>query len=214
MITRPDAILTTALQQRLVAWCCGQGADVASAESLTARLCGCYAEPQRHYHHLGHIAGSLTELDLHAPGDVFIEGAIWFHDVIYDPTRRDNETASIAWFLEETREWIHPDSSAGISRLIEATDFRIAAGGSPGIDLMIDIDLAILSAAPEDYDAYTRAIRFEYAHVPEEDFRIGRAKVMAHFLARPIYRTNGFLSREDRARRNIQRELEKLPSPW
>ena len=210
MIARPDTILRTQLEKRFAGWCLAHGADVDSAARLTEALCERYEEPQRHYHHLGHIAGSLSELDQHAPGDPLIEGAIWFHDVIYDPKRGDNEAASIAWFQEKTRGWLDPVSSLEICRLIEATDFRTTPDETPKVALMIDIDLAILSETAAEYDAYARAIHLEYAHVPEEDFRKGRAKVMEHFLSRPIYRTAGFLPREERARKNIKRELVRL----
>jgi len=209
VISRPAPSLRKQLQERFSAWCCGHGADVDGARALWGRLSERYEEAHRHNHHLGHLASSLEELDRCGGRHPAIEGAIWFHDVIYDPTRGDNETASIAWFMEET-PWLDREMATEISRLIEATDFRTTPAGDPEVLLMIDIDLAILGSEPEEYDAYTRAIRMEYSHVSDGDFRKGRAKVMAHFLARPIYRTPGFASREERARGNISRELERL----
>lgn len=198
------------MQKRFIAWCQDHGAGIDDAASLADKLCERYEEPQRFYHHLGHIASSLAELDVHSRDNARIEGAIWFHDVIYDPTRSDNEAASILWFMGETRDWIDPAVAGKISRLIEATDFRTTPEDTQDAALMVDIDLAILSAGTEEYDAYTRAIRLEYGHVPDQAFREGRAKVMAHFLSRPIYRSPGFLPREERARRNIAHELERL----
>jgi predicted metal-dependent HD superfamily phosphohydrolase len=55
-------------------------------------------------------------------------------------------------------------------------------------------------------------VRREYAHVPDEAFRAGRAKVMASFLAAPVYRTLHFTHRESRARENIAREIAELGS--
>ena len=198
------------MQKRLISWCQEQGAGIGAAASLADELFERYEEPHRFYHHLGHIASSLAELDLHARDHALLEGAIWFHDVIYDPTRNDNETASIRWFLEKTIGWIDRSAGERISRLIQATDFRQAPEDSPEAALMVDIDLAILSAGAEEYDAYARAIRLEYRHVADEAFREGRAKVMAHFLSGPIYRTIGFLPREERARQNITHELARL----
>jgi predicted metal-dependent HD superfamily phosphohydrolase len=152
----------------------------------------------------------LAELDRCAPGDSSIEGAIWFHDVVYDPTRHDNEDASVAWFTDNTGSWLEPNAGECIRRLIEATDFRRPRGEDPAAALMVDIDLAILSADAAIYQAYTRAIRQEYGHVPDGAFRAGRKKVMEHFLAGPIYRTAAFLPREERARGNILREVERL----
>jgi len=78
--------------------------------------------------------------------------------------------------------------------------------------LMVSIDLSILGADPADYDAYAAAVRREYAHVPEEAFRAGRARVMKHFLAaEAIYADPAFAARlETQARANIEREIRAL----
>lgn len=182
------------------------------AAALGDSLCERYQEPHRHYHHLGHLASSLAELDRCGEDLPLIEGAIWFHDVIYDPTRADNESASIAWFRNATGSWLTPEAAAAISSLIEATDFRTTPADDPEVRLMIDIDLAILSAEPDTYDAYRHAIRQEYSHVGDEAFLEGRTKVMGHFMANPIYRTAAFFSREEQARANISLELARLGS--
>jgi predicted metal-dependent HD superfamily phosphohydrolase len=199
-----------ALETRFTTWCRHHGASEAAAADLWTQLSTLYTEPHRYYHHLGHIATSLAELDATGSNHSLIEGAIWFHDVIYDPKRGDNEAASIAWFLDATSPWLDPRAAASISRLIEATDFRLPLSDDPDSRLIVDIDLAILSASPEAYDDYCQAIRREYAHVSDDAFREGRAKVMAGFLERPIYRTEWFIDREQRARENIARELGRL----
>lgn len=202
--------LPSNLSSRFTAWCLHHGASESSAAALWTQLSTLYTEPHRHYHHLGHIASSLAEFDATGSNSYLIEGAIWFHDVIYDPKRGDNESASIAWFLDTTSSWLDPRSATAITRLIEATDFRLPPSDDPDSRLMVDIDLAILSASPEVYGEYCLAIREEYGHVSDEAFREGRAKVMAGFLERPIYRTEGFIGREEQARENIARELGRL----
>jgi len=202
--------LPSDLQTRFTAWCLHHGASEAAASDLWSQLSTLYSEAHRHYHHLGHIASSLAEFDATGSNNSLIEGAIWFHDVIYDPKRGDNEAASIAWFLDATSSWLDPQSATAITRLIDATDFRLPLSDDPDSRLMVDIDVAILSASPEAYDDYCQAIRQEYAHVSDEAFRAGRAKVMAGFLERPIYRTEWFIGREERARENIVRELGRL----
>jgi predicted metal-dependent HD superfamily phosphohydrolase len=204
---------TSSLEDRFMSWCRRGGADASAAASLWSALASHYSEAHRHYHHLGHIASSLAEMDRCGVSDFALEGAIWFHDLIYDPHRSDNEDASRLCFEAGTQAWIDPVMAKEIGRLIDATDFRKPRDEDPGTALMVDIDLAILSAAEETYDAYCRAIRREYAHVDDESFRAGRAKVMAAFLQRPIYRTQFFAAREERARANIQRELASLAIP-
>ena len=201
---------TSILPTRFTTWCLHHGASENAASALWTRLSTLYTEAHRHYHHLGHIESSLAEFDATGSNHSLIEGAIWFHDVIYDPQRGDNEVASVAWFLDATSSWLDPQHATAITRLIEATDFRLPPSDDPESRLMVDIDLAILSASPEAYKDYCQAIRQEYAHVSDEAFRAGRAKVMAGFLERPIYRTEWFIGREARARENIARELGRL----
>jgi predicted metal-dependent HD superfamily phosphohydrolase len=53
-----------------------------------------YTEPHRHYHNLNHINTCLIAFDQTVDNisDKFcVEVAIWFHDVIYDPQKGDNE---------------------------------------------------------------------------------------------------------------------------
>jgi predicted metal-dependent HD superfamily phosphohydrolase len=156
-------LLPSNLQTRFTTWCRHRGASEAAAAALWTQLSTLCTEPHRHYHHLGHIASSLAELDATASNNSLIEGAIWFHDVIYDPKRGDNEAASTAWFLDATSPWLDPRSAMAITRLIEATDFRLPLSDDPDSRLMVDIDLAILSASPETYDDYCQAIRHERA---------------------------------------------------
>ena len=202
--------LPSVLQTRFTTWCLHHGASEAATAHLWDELSTLYSEAHRHYHHLGHIASSLAEFDATGSNNSLIEGAIWFHDVIYDPKRADNEVASTAWFLDATSSWLDPRSATAITRLIEATDFRLPLSDDPDSQLMVDIDLAILSASQDSYDDYCQAIRREYAHVSDEAFREGRAKVMAGFLERPIYRTEWFIGRDEPARENIGRELGRL----
>ncbi|MEO6435274.1 MAG: hypothetical protein ABIP55_05880 [Tepidisphaeraceae bacterium] len=174
------------------------------------RLYAAYTGPDRHYHDLGHIADCLRELDgvrqLASRADA-IEAAIWFHDLIYDGRRTDNEEQS----AEEAGIWLTLLGADvafidEVKRLIvftrhdrdpEATDGR----------LMVDIDLASLALPAEQFDENSRRIRLEYPHTAEADFRRARTQMLQRFLDRPhIYFTPVFRDRyETRARENLQR---------
>jgi predicted metal-dependent HD superfamily phosphohydrolase len=82
----------------------------------------------------------------------------------------------------------------------------------PATRLMLDLDLAVLGAAPPVYAAYAAAIRREYAAVPEAIWRLGRAGVLDRFLARPrLYQTRLFQERlEGAARINLAAEADAL----
>ena len=80
--------------------------------------------------------------------------------------------------------------------------------------ILISIDLSILGAELAQYDAYAAAIRKEFAHVGDRDYRSGRAKVLSQFAARPVIFPDAvFARRYDRqARENLARELASLSS--
>lgn len=79
-------------------------------------------------------------------------------------------------------------------------------------ELFLDLDLSILGATEEEYDAYARQIREEYSHYPWEAYSKGRRAVMEGFLKRErLYFTPHFHNKlEAAARNNIQREIDSL----
>lgn len=190
------------------------GADPVPA-GLYNQLVAAYSEPQRHYHTLQHLRECLANLDAAAalarrPAEV--ELALWFHDAVYDPRRSDNEELSAEWAWRSILAAGCADEVAQrVQSLVLATKGH-EAGDDPDARLLLDIDLAILGAAPARYDEYARQVRAEYAHVPEDDFRAGRARILAGFLARPrLYATEVFRDAlERRSRENIARELAAL----
>lgn len=79
-------------------------------------------------------------------------------------------------------------------------------------EIFLDLDLEVLSRNEEEYKAYAKQIRQEYAHYPDEEFRNGRIRVLSNFIKRDkIYFTNTFS--ETRARDNLNSELALLKSP-
>ncbi|HEX4792831.1 MAG TPA: hypothetical protein VH370_03510 [Humisphaera sp.] len=174
-----------------------------------------YSSPGRHYHNLDHIHKCLELLaDVREQCDDpdAMEIAIWFHDCIYDPTRRDNEEASAdvaARLLGECG--ISPDQIERVRELILATKHAVQPA-DPDSQLLVDIDLAILGSAPGTFDDYEGGIRLEYAHVPDDAFAKGRAQILEMFLARPrIFLTEYFGQRfESAARQNLARSISRL----
>lgn len=76
----------------------------------------------------------------------------------------------------------------------------------------MDIDLSILGQAA--FNPYEREIRREYAWVPEEDFVLGRSRVLEAIASRPsIYRTPFFRAKyESAARPNLTRPIIRFSS--
>jgi predicted metal-dependent HD superfamily phosphohydrolase len=186
----------------------GLAGDAACRERLLAS----YADPARHYHTLQHLAECLDLFDELAhlaerPGEAAI--ALWFHDAVYVSQAKDNEARSAAWACEALRA--AGAAAAAIERvqgLIMATA-RHAASGERDAGLVIDIDLAILGAAPARFAEYERQVRSEYAAVPASVYVEKRRAVLAGFLTRPaIYGTPELRARlEEPARENLRRAV-------
>lgn len=186
------------------------GITEAIALDVWKQLTALYGEPIRSYHNLHHVEAMLIHLEDADPGNVGMELAIWFHDVIYDPRARDNEARSAAFFEDSFGQFLSSRLQDEVSRLILATDHSQERSGRKDEDLMRDIDLLILAASPADYLNYCQAIRLEYSHVPETDFALGRRSILMKFLDSPIFHSPGFAARNEDARRNICAELERL----
>jgi predicted metal-dependent HD superfamily phosphohydrolase len=188
------------------------GRDERSLAMNREELVATYTAPGRHYHNLTHIEDCLAALarveNLSPLERETLSEAIWWHDVVYDATRSDNEELSARLAEQHAYENLRQE----VGRLIRLTkthdvqpDDRLGA-------ILISIDLSILGAEPARYDAYAAAIRQEFIHVPDGDYRAGRAKVLGQFAARPvIFPDTAFAARYDRpARENLARELASL----
>lgn len=191
----------------------------APSERVEARgrdLFTAYSAPERHYHTLDHLEamfGSLEHLDLPEASLPAVQLAVWYHDVVYNSRATDNEerSADIAREALTDLGW-GQDIRAETVRLILLTKTHQTSADDCAGQLLLDADLAILGADWDDYERYARAIRQEYAWVTEEAFRAARASVLGRFLQRcRLFATDTFYTRfEDRARRNLHRELASL----
>jgi predicted metal-dependent HD superfamily phosphohydrolase len=200
----------------LTAW---RGCAGPAANSVLDGLEAAYGEQHRAYHTLEHIAMLLRLLDEHDETVVDREAvvlAILFHDAIYDPARRDNEEASAELARVRLTAVGIPEATIDrVAHLIVATQHgsaATAASNDTDLDLLLDLDLSILAAGPEDYRAYAQAIRQEFALYPDEVYRPGRRRVLEYFLScERIYRVQKLRDIwEAPARANIVRELAKL----
>lgn len=179
-----------------------------------------YQGPDRHYHGLTHIEAMLTlARENRALLDDFeaVEAAIWFHDAIYDSRAKDNEARSAMLAGEMLAGRTDPERLSRIEGMILATatheppDLGDARANSDAA-LLLDMDLSVLGASPDAFDAYERGVRREYQWVEEPMWRAGRAAVLKSFLARPrIFQTEPFRQRlEAQARKNLENSLQAL----
>ncbi|TSC82815.1 MAG: N-methyl-D-aspartate receptor NMDAR2C subunit [Parcubacteria group bacterium Gr01-1014_19] len=182
------------------------------------RLVAEYCQPRRFYHTTDHIEHCIAEFDeaRHlAANPTEVEFALWFHDAVYDPMKKDNEEQSVLFALEIGRECgVSEDFLQRVGALIMETKHSSIPDNDDG-QLIVDIDLAILGQPDEAFDKYEENIRKEYSFVPEDVFKVRQAEILQSFLDRPsIYYIEFFRQKyEAQARRNLQRSIQKLKSP-
>lgn len=186
------------------------------------RLKARYAERHRHYHTWGHIETLLGWLEkirsaLHDP--YAVELAVLYHDAIYDPRSKESEAKSADLMMAELEGVTPPETLATARTLILATAGHLLP--PTGTDdllsdcaFFLDMDLSILGADTATFDAYDRAIRAEYSHVPEADYVSGRSAILRGFLGRErLFFCDHFHKYLDaQARQNLKRTLGSLAS--
>lgn len=193
---------------------------LASRTDLRDRLVRAYAAPHRRYHDTRHLAEVLEHLDvlLAAPGTAGVDRdavvlAAWFHDAVYDGRADDEERSAALAERTLAASGVPAALADEVGRLV-----RLTREHRPGPDdlagqVLCDADLAVLAAGAERYDDYVRGVRAEYAHLDEDTFRAGRAAVLEHLLAGPLFHTPlARRSWEAAARANLERELDTLGS--
>lgn len=184
-------------------------------DALIAR----YREPHRQYHGLAHVQRVVSDTNelvrsLAVPDRVAVRLAAWYHDAVYDPrsTTNEQDSATLA-------DRALADLGVGAARRREIARLILLTAGHETLDesrdpagaVLLDADLAVLSAPPAVYAAYVTGVRSEYGHVDDAAWRSGRAAVLRGFLtAERIYSTAAMSVREPRARANLTAELATL----
>jgi predicted metal-dependent HD superfamily phosphohydrolase len=187
-----------------------EGSDTVRDELMAA-----YADPSRGYHDSRHLTEVLDRLDELANADAGFDRlavalAAWFHDAVYDG-RPEAEERSAAW-AETALAALEPELVGEVARLVRLTETHHPAPDDANGGALSDADLAILAAPPDRYAAYVADVRREYAHVPDDDFRAGRAAVLSDLLAKPrLFHTDHAQEHwEPAARANVEAELTRL----
>jgi predicted metal-dependent HD superfamily phosphohydrolase len=180
---------------------------------LFQKLCMAYQCPTRHYHNLQHIQQMLTRLHrIRVSNQPSITLAIWFHDAIYNARAKDNEERSAQWAIEALSELgIDVGETDRIAQWILATQSHRVDPNDRDGQVFLDCDLSILGVSPEDYNLYAQAIRQEYDWVTDEDYRVGRSRVLQNFLDRDrLYHCPELQNDERQAHQNLASELNRL----
>lgn len=174
-----------------------------------------YTEGHRFYHTMNHIDAMLDGYTKYF-GDINEAEylAILYHDIVYLPFSNRNEENSVGLLRIHHSVYfnkIHSEVLQAASAIILATahtGWRI-----PEIAYqVVDLDLMILGSPEEVYLKYINNIRKEYSVYTDEEWNIGRIRILQGFLnTTRIYLTDVMYNLfESTARDNIQKELNIL----
>ena len=185
--------------------------------TVGAELLARYAEEHRRYHTQEHLRRMLEVIDEHAAlaGDAdAVRLAAWFHDAVYEVFAADNEERSAELALDRLGALGYGRGDE-VARLVRLTAGHAVAEGDRNGALLADADLAILAGEPEEYARYAAAVREEYAAVPDETFRPGRAAILRQLADLPtLFRIVPDRAEwAARARANLETEIEALLTP-
>ncbi len=174
-----------------------------------------YTSKSRHYHTLQHLQNMYTQLlpvkEQITDWDT-VMFALFYHDVVYDATRKDNEERSAALAEKRLQQIYYPEAKIRLcAQEILATQSH-SISTDTDTNYFTDADLSVLGVDWPEYEKYAKAIRKEYSMYPDLLYKPGRRKVLEHFLSMErIYKTAYFQEMsEGRAKANMKKELEIL----
>ena len=173
-----------------------------------------YNEGHRKYHNTIHINDCLAkcELNIETKLNPKLHLAIWYHDVIYNPFKKDNELKSAELaekFLK--RQLAKDDLIKKIKGLIMVTLHNQIPNNEEEA-YMMDIDISILGSNSVTYTEYTKNVRKEYKWVPLFIYKKKRKEILEMLLNKEtLYFTEYFKNNlELQARTNIENEIAQL----
>jgi predicted metal-dependent HD superfamily phosphohydrolase len=194
--------------------------DSAMAAPHWNTLASAYGGADRTYHdarHLEHVFAELDGVPLRAAA---VEWATWYHDAVYRPGHRDNESKSAELASGALEALGLRRLAPRVVQLILATRLHGAEADDTEALLFLDADMAILGAAPGTYLEYAKDVRREHRAIPGFLFARGRRAFLTEALERPsIFATPHFQGLyEQQARENLEAELTALDprrgAPW
>lgn len=172
-----------------------------------------YSLADRYYHNLEHIRHMLTllhEVKADCADLPALQLAVFYHDIVYDAQRKDNEEQSAVIAGKRLTE-------LGFKRVEKVADLILATQKHEGAEdrdtnYLLDIDLSILGVQWPRYQAYAQQVREEYRIYPDEVYNPGRVQVLQHFLnTARIFKTDYFYHKlEEQARVNLSKEIAEL----
>lgn len=184
-------------------------------------LNACWIEIEEHYsagaryhtlQHLDHLLVQLTAVKEKIINWDAILFTLYYHDIIYDVLKSDNEAQSAQLAEKRLKQFSVPLVTIELcNQQILATKAHLEAADRD-TNYFTDADLSILGAEWELYALYYRNVRKEYSVYPDPVYNPGRKKVLNHFLSMDrVFKTDHFYDKfEARAKENLIKELHEL----
>ncbi|MEZ4775782.1 MAG: hypothetical protein R3D00_21560 [Bacteroidia bacterium] len=175
-----------------------------------------YGQSGRYYHTTSHLAAMFLWYEKF---ENFIEFpnafrlAIFFHDIVYSPIRKNNESQSAIVAQKYMEKWrCGEEAVVQVRELILSTAKHQPLKAHPDFGWFLDIDLSVLGSPANDYRQYAEAIRKEYRLYPDSLYFPGRKKILESFLQRPriYFSVPMYELLEKQARENLADEILRL----
>lgn len=174
-----------------------------------------YSKTYRHYHTLNHLSHFFKELE---KAKRYIKDwdstllAMFYHDIVFLPTRNDNEKSSSDLAEISLAELdVSEEKIDKCQKMILATKEHKKSDDSD-VNYFIDADISIIGSDEITYESYLEGVKQEYYFLSEDEYIKGRKKIIHHFLKmKKIFKTNFFYQQyEKKARKNLMKELREL----
>ncbi|MEO8150833.1 MAG: hypothetical protein ABI723_24585 [Bacteroidia bacterium] len=174
-----------------------------------------YSKKKRYYHTLKHLENLLNQLneirkEINEWDTVLF--ALYYHDIVYNPLKNDNEERSAEFAAKRMKSISVPAQIINNCKShIMATKKHLESSDND-INFFTDADLSVLGQEWNSYSDYSRQVRNEYSIYPDLVYNAGRKKVLLHFLQmKQIFKTDCFFEKfEVQAKQNLLREIGEL----
>ncbi len=140
--------------------------------------------PHRKYHAKSHLRDLLKQIDADTATDErekdILRLAAIFHDILYDPTRTDNEEESARFFLAHCNNQESPDIQH-IHHII--LDTKTHEPRSHLATLFCAMDMSVVLKPYDGLLTWEEGIRYEYSHLPDHVYRQQRIAFLRKMVA-------------------------------
>lgn len=184
-----------------------------------------YSEGWRKYHSLVHINDFIEKFDYCLSNsdlssyldEVNTKFSIFYHDIVYTPSRTDNEERSVDEFLRIYDSILENNynkegrlSKEKVVEYILATKYHFDDRKYDDFNLNLFLDIDLSSMAGDDYMTIREGIMYEYSHhLSEKELFEGRIQFMKGVLERTLFRTPVFSHLEGKTKENNRQVIRR-----